>query len=345
MDLTDAQSWPAETELCPLDDVPLHRDCFLIGSDQFEDLNRIWKDFFASGGGTEHPNNFLRVRWCALNGIGPDSCEVNICVTQMSRYHGAVKTLPRSKFIVGVYFWNCEKRRYLVVDQQWFDQIEQEPFSLYALIDVIGMKKLLDQHGRVDELRLTAIREGIDALAARNPDHAFLTFADNVLVKTLWRAAEPQYAATYKPEQFLGITEEIDAIFASALGLHTYVVATQGANYSEETSLLRISPGQNHVFFGSLATPFVEIFEIDNAIRAALQRGNHGPKELYLSESLFLTLQYKHYQDKDDLRRNLFPFKSKINLEGGGNYLAIDREELRSRLQYPDTLTEMGKND
>ena len=345
MDLMDVQSWPAKTELCTLDDVPLHRDCVLIGSDQFEELNRIWKDFFASGAGMDHPNNHLRVRWCALKGIGADSCEVNICVTKMSRYHGAVKTLPRSKFIVGVYSWDYAKRRYLVVDQQWFDQIEQEPFSLYALVDVIGMKKLLDKHGRVDERQLTAIREGIDALAARNPDHAFLTFADNVLVKTLWRAAEPEYDATYKPEQFLGITEEIDAIFAGALGLHTYVVATQGANYSEETSLLQISPGRNHVFFGSLATPFVEIFEIDKAIRAALQRGTHGPKELYLSESLFLTLQYTHYQDKDELKERLFPFTSKINLEGGGNYLAIDRDELRSRLRYPEALTGAGRNE
>jgi len=67
-----------------------------------------------------------------------------------SSYHGAVKKLPRSKFVLCIDFWNHAKSPYLVVGTSPGSMRSgRETFSLYALVDAVGMRSLLDRQGRI----------------------------------------------------------------------------------------------------------------------------------------------------------------------------------------------------
>jgi hypothetical protein len=330
MSASQKEWWPADADLQPFDEMPVGRDMFVIGEKEAETLRLHWERYLAEPDGTspEHPNNFVNLRWCALNSIGENSCEVNICIDMSTRFHGVVRPLPRAEFVACVHFWNYAKRRYLVVSQKWFDEIERTMFSLYSLVDAIGMRDLLDRQGRIEPEQIARLRDGIDALASEHRDHAFISLADNVIVKTNWSAHGSAYANTYRPEHFLEIVNSVRAVFESALQLGSYAVVTQGANGLVDDAVLRVSREQNHVFFGSLGTPFADLFYIDSAVRAALREKRHPPTDLYLSESFLLTLRFAHWEPRDELRRRLVPYLHRVLSEEPLKYLPVNQAEL-----------------
>jgi hypothetical protein len=328
--------WPPDNaRVYAFDEIPVGRDIHVLGESQMAALHREWTRYLAEPDGTapEHPNMHIDYRMCAVETLKSTSCEINVCINQNWRYHAAVRTLPRSKFITCVHFWNYQKRAYLVVAQDWFDDIAGGQLSLYALVDSIGMRALLERQGRLEKKQVQALRAGIDALADQHTDHAFLAFADNVIVKTNWSAAYSRYDESYRPEHFLAIVDLVRKLFGSALGLSAYAIVTQGFNHSVDEPLLGLSARGNHVFFGGLATPFVELFEIDAAARAALRDDLHSPGDLYLSQTAFLTLNFKHYQRRDDLMEIGEPFESKVTVPDFCRYHVFTYDELLPELE------------
>src|SRR5258707_967098 len=177
------------------------------------------------------------------------------------------------------------------------------------------MRQLLSAQGRVTRQQITALRDGIDALANAHSDHAFLTFADTVVVKTNWSMSGDSYyeGTTYNPERFLRVLESVRSVVRAALSLDSYAVVTQGANLAAEESLMSLSQGRNHVFFGSLGTPFAQLAEMDLSIRAALRKQTHGPKQFYLAHWLVLSLHWKSYDTRDGLSKRFISFDSKLS--------------------------------
>lgn len=335
IEFRDILAWPQPSRLLRYEDIPIGRDLLLVGSGQLEELRRDWSEFLSAlgrGQPCEHDDK-IEARFCAIETRRDDSCDLNVCITMATRYHGVVKKLPRSKFVLCVFFSNNEKRPYLVVDQAWFDEVATEKFSLYALIDAIGMRALLDRQGRVTAEQVAHLRDGIDELARDHPDHAFLSFADNLLVKSNWVANGQGYETTYRPEAFIELTGRVCAVIKDALGLESYVVATQGANAADDGSLLHVSNSQNHVFFGSLATPFAELFDIDRAVRSSIRDGRHSPRELYLSASFFWSLRRSLDGEEAHPTEKFVPFKSELTAPDLCSYLPIDRVHLRALLR------------
>jgi len=150
-DLNDILSWPHPSRLYEFDEIPMERDLVMVGAGQLEDLRREWARYLSELGQGEprSPDEKIDGRWCAIEGRTKDSFDLNVCITVTTRYHGAVKKLPRSTFVLCIDFWNHAKSPYLVVDQSWFDEIGRETFSLYALVDAVGMRSLLDRQGRI----------------------------------------------------------------------------------------------------------------------------------------------------------------------------------------------------
>jgi hypothetical protein len=272
---------------------------------------------------------------CAVEILRPESCEINVCIDQSLRFHTAVMTLPHSKFVACVHFYNYQKRPYLVVSQDWFENIERVFCSQYALVDVVGMRRLLEVQGRVEAQQVAALREAIDAVAARNPDYAFLAFADSVIVKANWSANNSDYRRSYRPERFLTVVKETINVFKRILNLPAYAVVTQGSNQWVEDSVLKLSPSKNHVFFGSLGTPFAELFDIDQSVRAAIRARRHAPSELYLSRPFFMTLNFKNFELRDALLKQCYPFASKMTVAEFSNYHSFQYEELVTQLEEP----------
>ena len=325
--------WPKGVDVYGFDDIAkfCRRDLVLLGSDELNLLRHHWIRYLAEPDGTTpaHPNEFLKFLWCSVEATGIDSYDLGILISNRTRFHLATVRLPRSKFTVFIDIWNYNKCPYLVVTQDWFDEILRTHFSLYGLVDAVGMRKLLAAQGHITREQVVATREGIDQLARRHPNHAFLSFADTVLVKTNWSMmGDAQYEATYRPERFLELIEDVRRVFRSALHLDSYAVVTQGANAAAEDGLVSISPERNHVSFGSLGTPFAQLFEMDTAIRKAVRAGLHRRKTLYLANWFFLTLHYKDPFTKNTLAKGLVPFESKFSTPDECSYLPVESEEL-----------------
>ncbi len=322
--------WFPDTNVYSFDRIPNRRDLFLVGSSQLETLRREWARYLAEPDGTTptHPNEALNFTWCSVESNADDSCDLNVCIDMMQRYHGTVRKLPRSKFVTCVHFWNYQKRPYLVVDQDWFDEIQQALYSLYALVDAIGIRKALESKDGLAPDRIAALKARLDKIAAAHHDHVFFTFADSVIIKTNWSARPEEYAISYRPESFLDVVEQVRAAFAECLSMNSYAVVTQGANHFRQPNAVEVSPTGNHIFLGSLGVPFANLMEIDEAARMAIREKVHPATNLYLAASFSASLRFKSYEEKDKLRLRMAEFPSKVGSVGPSAYLPINAEEL-----------------
>jgi hypothetical protein len=328
--------WGGQVEVFDFDHIPVGRDIFLIGAEQLEQLHESWLEIQVQENAPALSET-LNFRWCAVQEIVADTCRVNVCIDLSTRYHGALHLLPRAKFVACVRFWNYEKRPYLIVDQEWFDQIQSEMYSLYALVDAIGVKAALDLANGITSAGVVSLKTIIDGIAMEHPEAAFFTFADTVLIKTNWSAKAGEYDSSYYPEQFLAIVEKVRAAFQTALRLPAYAVVTQGANFFQQPKTFEMSSNGNHIFIGSLGTPFANLQEIEAAVRRAIREGAHPPKELYLAEWFVLTLHFKHYTDVEDLRvKTAAEFATKVGTVGRAMYFALNAAELFPRLRNAD---------
>lgn len=334
---TPPDAWFKDTEVYPFDRIPSRRDLFLIGSSQLEALRSEWARYLAEPDGTtpRHPNEALNFTWCSVQASADDSCDLNICIDMTRRYHGAVRKLPRSKFVTCVHFWNYQKRPYLVVSQDWFDEIQQALYSLYALVDAIGVRRALESQDGLSPARIAALKSRLDGIAAAHPDHVFFTFADSVIIKTNWSARPGEYSTTYRPESFLDVVEEVRRAFADSLSMDSYAVVTQGANYFQQPNAVEISSTGNHIFLGSLGVPFANLLEIDEAARKAIRENAHPATNLYLSESFAASLRFKAYDQQDKLWIRMAGFTSKVGTVGPSAYLPVDTGDLLALLVRP----------
>ncbi len=278
------------------DQLPTDRDCFVIPEAEYKVLVAEWCRYYDEPDGqvVAHPNERLSYRWCALKKVGGASYDVNVCITRSHRFHGVLRRLAHKDFVACLYFREYSKRPYIVVSDDWISQIEKNHSSIFAMIDTIGMREFLANEGKVSKERYFLLSEKVDQIADSNKDCVFLSFADSVLIKTNWEAADEKYIETYQPERFIGIVNLIQFAILEALSLKSYAVVSQGVNYIESSDLVRPSGVVNHFSIPSISGPFAEIFAIDDTVRKNIKNGTHNPKSLYLSEALVLSLKTKN---------------------------------------------------
>ena len=327
--------FPHDVHRLPFEDVPLGRDVFLIGSREIEELKAQWERFLGElpRGGAKHPNESLHYRLCALKTRGIESCEMSLAVSMYWRWHSVVRTLPRQAFNECVDFWGYSNGVYLIVDQDWFQEIDRLRLDLYALLDAIGMRDLLARQGKIESNQLTTLKRELDLLSESKPEYAFLTFADNVLIKRKCTTHTPEYDSEYQPERFLRVVSDVRSCLHNALGLDSYAIVSQGIDQFTDDSSYSVSPSGNHIFFGCLGIPFVELFDIDTSARKAIRAHLHKPQSLYLGRSLFLSLMFKDSSVRDRLQGELHPYESKVSSRDESAYLPIDEREILSLLK------------
>jgi hypothetical protein len=298
-------------------------------------MQALWRHYLRPDclGSDEHPNNFLNVLWCSVDVSRENAIDLEIQVNVRDRGHCAVRTLLKSQLIAHVRFLDRDGHPYLVVDQSWIDELQRSAFSIYGLVDVAGMREYLSKSGTLSSAQLVQLREGIDLIAARNRHCALISFADNILVKSNWSTGTEGYESTYQPERFIALLQELCQVFTSVLGLAAYAVAAQGANQCSDEELLHVSKEKNHVFFPSLATPFVEVFEIEKAARKGVGSGRHQKSNLYLSKGLFQSLRFKGHATPPELVDRLVRYSATTDSSELPAYLPTDGLELRAFLR------------
>jgi hypothetical protein len=277
------------------EDIPLDCDIFVVSDEYMHEYEAMMLRLFE--GGEYSPVGY--VSYAAVNAVGIDHADLSWYANVIDRFHEITVALPRDQFIACVGSRWCDEKPRIFVRHEWIDELHLRSYSIFVLVDAVGVKAALAT-GRITRDRLLGLRRRVDDLAGLHADVSFISFADSLLLKSNWSVGDFRRGVkcSYSPEQFIGLVSEIDRIYQEALGLPTYAIFAQGSNEYYQDPLLHISPSKNHVCLNSLGVPFAQIMEIENAARRAIRDNVHGPFELYMDEQYYHSLGFAHGFEK-----------------------------------------------
>ncbi len=311
------------------EDIPQNKDVFILGSKDFCKIIPKWIKYF-DGEHEEHPNAFIDYLhgFCKLS----QSCVIDIFteINIYDRYHGVCKKLLKKDFEYCFQYYTCGEKPYIVVNQEWFDRIRSDNYASYIMIDIIGVKKYLSENGYISKSVITKYKEAIDLIAEENAEYTFITFTDNIFIKADWKAIKPIYNKSYKPEYLLQLTKKIEDIIKSVFGLDSYAIITQGVQLFDNDSELLLNSISNHFFVCSIATPFMELFDIDNNIKNEIHKtdGTFTKSNLYLSEAFVASLKLKSLDIKRNEIGTNYEYTGNMSGVSLDSYKAINLEQI-----------------
>jgi hypothetical protein len=235
----------------------------------------------------------------AARAIGADSIEMSWYPNVSDRFHEVRIRLPRSAFVTCVGSSEYDYKPLIFVRNEWLDNLYLRGHSVFALVDAINVKTAIAR-GELARPKLIELRSQIDAIAAANPDVAFISFADSLLLKSNYTIGsyDSPIKNTYQPEKILRLLPNLRDAYRSVLGMEIYVVIAQGSNEYYDDGLLHISASKNHISLNSLGLPFAQIMEFEHQARAAYKDGIHPAADAYLDKTFYNSLRFKHGFDK-----------------------------------------------
>lgn len=293
-------------EVYSFEDIPLNRDCYIIDEVYIKEYEQSMIDFF-NGKAYESVGY---VGFVAPNKVHTNSIELSWYPNINTRFHEVAITLPKEVYITCVGCWQCDEKPHIFVKSDWLKSVYLRLYSVFALVDAIGVKEAL-KDGRLSREKLIFLREEVDNLSKQYVDISFISFADSILLKSNWTVGhyESDVQYTYNPEVFIEIVKELQSIYRNTLGLSVYAVITQGSNEYYDDPLLHISDTQNHICLNSLGIPFAELMAIQNTARSSIRSKIHEPAELYMDKLFYNSLKLKFGFDKQKGNKYTYPAK------------------------------------
>lgn len=280
----------------PFDRPPTNRDLFLMD----EHWRAEWEAAQVDMVNGREDRVVGYVSFIAVRHIGRESVQLSWYPNVSDRFHELSVRLPREAFVACMDVPGWDVKPHIFVKGAWLRTLHVRPYSAFALVDAIGVKDAL-VGGRIAGGSLVRLRNRIDSIAAANPEVAFLSFADNLLLKMNWFVGrfDSEVSYSYEPEVVVALMPAIAAAFREEVGLSIYAVIAQGANEYEDTALLHRSESGNHICLNSLGLPFAQLLAIDQAARSSIRQGDHAPAELYLDEHFLRSLNLRYGFDRD----------------------------------------------
>lgn len=272
------------------EELPLDSDMYLRDENY---LGPYEQSFVEARAGGEW-KNVGYVSWIAVRRVTPQAIELSWFANIFDRYHEVAISLPKDQIILCVGSRSWSERISIFVKKGWIEKMYVRFHSVFGFIDAANVREALAQGLKIDEF-LPQLRSGIDAVAVRYPQIAFVSFADSLFLKSNWTAGyfERGVPNTYDPEAFLRVFTEIRAVYKETIGLSVYGVFTQGSNEFHGDAPLHISQSKNHVCLNAMGAPFADLLSIESSARAAAKKGIHPFSELYLEETYFHSLKRK----------------------------------------------------
>lgn len=314
------------------DEIPLDRDCFLMSeiyAGEFDEaLAKMLKREECN------PYEVGYVSPVAIRKINENSLDLSWYPNTFTRFHEVSISLPRDKIKICVGCGRYDIKPYIFVDHEWLEQLHLREYSVFALIDAIGVKNAI-RNNLLTKEKLLNLRDRLDVLAEEYEDISFISFADSLILKSNWAVGyfHKGIECSYKPEIFLTIIKELERIYKDVLGLDIYAILTQGSNEYYDESLLHISSTKNHICLNSLGVPFAELLAIENAVKVALRSDIHPPMQVYMDEQFYHSLQLKHEYEKNKKPKNAY---AAIMKSQQPNYYYASCDVLIENLREPE---------
>ena len=306
--------------------IPVNRDVFLIGSKEFAEKKGKWIEYI-EGTAKDHPNNYFDYLHGACRFTSQKVIDIFTEINIRDRFHGVCKKLLEKDFEYCFQFYSAGENPFIIVSQEWFENIKNDNYSTYVMIDIIGIKNYLLKYGIIEKDIIIEYKTAIDNIASKESFYTFTTFTDNIFIKANWQTSSPDYQIEYAPEHMIYLIKKIQEEIFRVFKLDSYAIVTQGIQLFKNDEILQHSV-PNHFFIGSVATPFIELFDIENAIKYKIQDNPEFKRNLYLSESFLISLKFNSInidKDKIGISGTLIDSKSGVCMD---SFRAINIEEL-----------------
>lgn len=279
--------------------IPLDRDCFLMSEIYMKEFDEALDRMLR--GEECNPYEVGYVSPVAVRRVNGASLELSWYPNTYTRFHEVSISLPNEMIKICVDCWKYDIKPYIFVDHRWLERLYLREYSVFALVDAIGVKHLIIKNA-ISKEQLIRLRDRIDRLAEDQTDLSFISFADSLIIKSNWDVGyfESGVECTYSPEKMLHVIKELERIYREILGLEIYAVLTQGSNEYYGEPLLHISSAMNHVCLNSLGIPFAELMAIESSAKLAIKLGVHPPMQVYLDEQFYHSLKFKFDFEKNE---------------------------------------------
>jgi len=287
------------------EEIPLDRDCLLMSEIYMNEFDQALGKMLRRE--ECNPYEVGYVSPVAIRKINESSLELSWYPNTFTRFHEVSISLPKDKVKICVGCWQYDIKPYIFVDDKWLEHLHLREYSVFALVDAIGVKKAIRDNVLSKE-KLLELRDRIDELAESQNDISFISFADSLLLKSNWDVGyfRSGIECSYSPEKILHVIKKLDLIYQEVLDLNIYAVLTQGSNEYYGEPLLHISKTKNHICLNSLGVPFAELLAIESAAKVAIKSGTHPPMQVYLDEQFYRSLKFKFEFQKNDKPKNTY---------------------------------------
>ncbi|MRR17661.1 MAG: hypothetical protein EG826_14530, partial [Deltaproteobacteria bacterium] len=154
----------------------------------------------------------------ATRQINDNSIDLSWYPNTHTRFHEVSISLPKDKFIVCVGCRGYDIRLHIFVYDEWLEHLYTREYSVFALIDAIGVKDAI-RNNRLTKQKLLLVRNRLDSLSEKHKNISFISFADSLILKSNWSVGyfPKDIKCSYEPELFLKIIKEIEVIYSEVL--------------------------------------------------------------------------------------------------------------------------------
>lgn len=165
------------------EEIPLDRDCFLMSEIYMKEYEEAMTKMLR--GEECNPYEVGYVSPVAVRKINDNSLDLSWYANTHTRFHEVSITLPRDKVRVCVGCWQYDQKPYIFVDHEWLEQLHIREYSVFVLVDAIGVKEAI-RNNQLTRDKLIQLRERIDELAESHKGVSFISFADSLILKSNW---------------------------------------------------------------------------------------------------------------------------------------------------------------
>lgn len=309
------------------DEIPLEQDCYLMSDEYMQEYEQAFLAYFQGG-----PDfNIGYISNVVVRKINRTSIDLSWYPDIITRLHEVPVSLPKDQILKCVDCWQYSDKPHIFVKAAWIKQLHLRFYSIFCLVDAIGFEDALRSQ-KISRDQLLLLRSKIDDLAASQPNVAFLSFADSLLLKSNWTVGhvESTTTNTYRPESILEVLRSIQTIYRDVIGLGVYAVVTQGSNEYYNDPLLHESITGHHICLNSLGLPFAQLQAIDREVKEAVKEGRHQYAELYLDAPFYHSLQLR--SDYVGRKAEKHSYITKL-MSNGGSYYCGKCQELLDNLR------------
>jgi len=329
--LKELKKIPEQFEFYAPEEIPKERDCFLLSVNGEKLIERQWIEWHYNYDNDtwKHPNELVDYTPCWIYSTNNLFINLSFIVNYKDRFHSVNALLPKQMMKTAFLPFTAEKRPYILVNDSWYNKLFSYTYSMYCIIDFIGIRELIAKYGEVPAETINNIQSVCNDVGNSNKNLQIIMLADNIIVKSKWK---PEESDKYNPEILVRLIIDLMNGIEKSSGIKSYAIFTQGIDYVNEDEIFDISKNENIISIPSVSSPFIESFEIDNNVRKLIRKKDLKPKNLYIEKSLYLSMDRKFYSSEEPNWMIKKKFNSEKNLRDI-EYLALDRDEFEELIK------------